>query len=138
MTYKVSLIAQVTGASLERFELSKSEDGEATLRHFGLDTTLVSEMTLPLEALRALIHQMPVVFPEPTQSALNQLADAAGMDRPAAAVSQRRRRRADPQEAPSVATQPAAATQAALQQRAEEGDECSVRNIDRRTGEVIE
>ena len=132
MTYKVSLIAQVTGLRLERFELSRSGDGEALLRHFDPDRTLVSEMTLPLEALHALIHQMPVVFPEPTKSALDQLVDAAGMDRPAAAVPQRRRRRSAPQETPSVATQPAA------QHRTEEENERAVSSIDRRTGEVIE
>jgi len=134
MTYKISFIAQVTGLSRDRFELSKSVDGEATLRHLDPDGELVCEVRLPPEALRALIHQMPVVFPE---SATERQRDDGGLVQPheeAKPVSLQKRRRRT-----TLAAVPAASeTQPAAQRPTEEEDQRAVSSIDRRTGEVIE
>lgn len=88
MTYKASLFASVTGPDGTRFSLSKTGGGEAHLCSISPNNDLTKEVVVPLEALRALVAQIAIVFP----------------DAPTTSLPQRRRRRAVQQD---VAVTPA-------------------------------
>jgi hypothetical protein len=116
MTYTTSLFARVMGINGERFELSRTSNGDALVCSINPRDALTTELVLPLEALHALIAQIPLVFPSAPINPTQQ-------------QQQRRRRRAVPQE-PSV--------EKVTRQRSEADGERVAGNIDPRTGEVIE